>query len=370
METSSWKHLLSGGLLPVLLLPGCGTGPGPAPRPHVPPASIPPAANTVSASSPDALNLTPGPDGHSAAAVLPATPAGRILLSLEARIEGPDGAYEQEVQVTLSGGTEAAGTVLRTSVLLLDEWSPQRFFIGGPVQLPPGPVTLNLSAPADFAGRIVLRQCSLRTVPPDRQTGVLERRAYHGQSPRASWRNRCALRMEKGRKAPARIQVRDAAGAPLAGVMVELTLLQPAVRVAARFPAGTTPETLPPGGSLVNAVVSTPVAAWEDPSADEARAVRTTPPPLLPPDGGILLPFAASRNQPLALTSLRADEKPILLKQHIEDTLKPFAEQAMNWDLSDGLSPQAGKEALAPDAVSQLLGAGPQSRPRRPDSPA
>lgn len=138
--------------------------------------------------------------------------------------------------------------------------------------------------------------------------------------------------------------------------MVELTLLQPALRIAARPPAS--PETPPPRDHLVNAWLAPVNTTW-----DGAPPTAPANPAIL--EGGVLLPLSNARNHPLENTTLAPAQKLAALKKRISDVLTPFAQGELNWDLSDGLARHIESlEALAPDALAQLLATARKTAPK------
>ncbi len=289
-----------------------------------------------------------------AVADLPPVVASRLLVTLEA--EQPADHPGEEIEVSLlAEPVEPAGPA-QTTVRVFDGATAQRIFLGGVTNLPAGPLTLRLLPAGENPARLKIDRLDVRMVPAAHAAGVVEVRNYPGQNPRAAWRTAAAARVEELRKAPARVNVRDAAGAPMRSTMVELTLLQPSLRIAAPSPAGL--DAPPPRDRLVNAWLAPAATGW-----DGAPAPAGMDPSFL--DGGVLLPFANARNQPLENSTLNNAQKLAALKARIAAVLTPFAQAEMNWDLSDGLARHIENlESLAPDALAQLLSTARKAAPK------
>lgn len=342
----------------LLCAAGCTSVPAPrtprdaSPTPPPPRENVPAAADGIDVE----ITLQPAQDkrGWTATTDLPAVVNARLMVTLEAELMSANPG--EEIDLAVLAAPAAPARAVQTTLRVFDANTTQRVFVGGVTNLAAGALTLRLLPANGRAAGLVVHRCELRAIPAAQADELVELRNYPGQSPRAAWRTAAAARMEEQRKAPARVSVRDAAGAPMRSAMVELTLLQPALRIATQSP--TPPGSPPPRDRLVNAWLAPAAPGW-----DGAPAPAGIDPAFL--EGGVLLPFSNARNQPLDNASLPPAKKLAALKSRISTVLAPFAQAEMNWDLSDGLARHVeALESLAPDALAQLLATARKTAPK------
>jgi hypothetical protein len=356
MARFPWRMTSSLALAALLFAAGCSSVPSP---PTLRDAAPPPARgqSAVQASTRAVeIILKPVMDegGWTATADLPPVVNARLMVTLEAGLKSANPG--EEIEMAVLAAPAAPARAAQTTLRVLDVKSTQQVFIGGVTNLPAGAITVRLLPVAGRPANLALERLELRAVPDAVADDLVEQRNYPGRSPRAAWRTAAAARVEELRKAPARISVLDAAGAPMRSAMVELTLLQPTLRIAAQ--SQTLPDTPPPRDHLVNTWIAPVNAAWN--GAPPAAPVN---PALL--EGAVLLPLSNARNHPLENAALPPAQKLAALKTRISDVLAPFAQAEMNWDLSDGLARHVeALEALAPDAIAQLLATARKAAPK------
>ena len=358
MARFPWRLTSTPALAALLFVAGCSSVPSPSTLRDAGPTPPPPRGQAALSTSTNAVAMILKPvmdeGGWSATANLPPVINARLLVTLAAGLKSANPGEEMDVAVLLTPAAPARA--VQTTLRVLDTKSTQQAFVGGITNLPAGAISLRILPAGGRPANLLVDQCELRALPADEATGIVEQRNYPGQSPRAAWRTAAAARVEELRKAPARVSVLDASGAPVRSAMVELTLLQPALRIAASSPA--TPESPPPRDRLVNAWLAPVNATW-----DGAPPTAPANPAFL--EGGVLLPLSNARNHPLENATLPPAKKLAALKTRIATVLAPFAQAEMNWDLSDGLARHIESlEALAPDALAQLLATARKAAPK------
>ena len=347
-------------LAALLCATGCASSPAARTTREAGSSPPPPRGSVPAPGATNAVVMTPQPapdkNDWTATASLPQVVNARLVLTLEAELGSANPG--EEIDVAVLAAPAAPARAVQTNLLVSETKSVQRIFLGGVTNLPAGSLTLRLLPAGESLARLKVERLELCALPAAEAATVAEQRNYPGQSPRAAWRTSASARIEELRKAPARISVHEAAGNPVRSAMVELTLLQPALRIATAAP--TTPDSPPPRGRLVNAWLAPASPGWD--GASLPAGTGAAPASL---EGGVLLPFSNLRNQPLENAALNNAQKFAALKSRIATVLAPFAQEEMNWDLSDGLARHLDAlEALAPDALAQLLAAARASAPK------
>ena len=358
MARSFRRPTFSAALTILLLTAGCSSVPSPQISRVANPTAPPPRDHAALTAFTNAVEIILKPvldeAGWTATTDLPPVDHSRLLVSLSSGLKSANPGEELDVTVLLT--TAAPARAVQTTLRVLDTLSTQQAFVGGVTNLPAGVITLRILPESGRPANLLVDRLALRAVPASEASGIVEQRNYPGQSPRAAWRTAAAARIEEQRKAPARVSVLDATGAPVRSALVELTLLQPSVRIAARSPA--TSDAPLPRDRLVNAWLAPTPSTWEgapDPSP--------TAPTFL--EGGVILPLSNARNHPLENSALPPAKKLAALKTRITTVLTPFAQTEMNWDLSDGIARHIDSlDALAPDALAQLLATARKAAPK------